>query len=84
MCPIDALTLNPRPKYFSIVRAFAGDSTMTSFPRGAVFLAAPLRGAFFLVVPVDASFVGAIGAFILNVEHSIANGSYGRQASQLG
>ena len=29
-CPMDAVTLYPLPRYFSIVLAFAGDSTMTS------------------------------------------------------
>ena len=30
-CPIDAITLYFLPKYFSMVLAFAGDSTMTKF-----------------------------------------------------
>src|SRR3989344_3380237 len=31
ICPTDARTVNPLPRYFSIVLAFAGDSTITSF-----------------------------------------------------
>jgi hypothetical protein len=30
MCPIDARTSKPLPRYFSIVFALAGDSTITS------------------------------------------------------
>ena len=31
MCPIEARTSKPRPRNFSIVFAFAGDSTITNF-----------------------------------------------------
>lgn len=31
MCPTDARTVYPLPRYFSIVFAFAGDSTITNF-----------------------------------------------------
>src|SRR5262245_36605101 len=30
MCPTDAFTVNPAPRYFLIVFALAGDSTITS------------------------------------------------------
>src|SRR3989344_6955642 len=31
MCPTDARTVKPEPRYFSIVFALAGDSTITNF-----------------------------------------------------
>src|SRR5437762_1483545 len=37
-CPLEARTSNPEPRYLPIVRALAGDSTMTRFfPRRAGF-----------------------------------------------
>src|SRR5882672_5476216 len=48
-CPFEARTSNPGPRYLPMVRAFAGDSTMTRFfPRrvGCPFSGASARGAF--------------------------------------
>jgi hypothetical protein len=36
---MEALTVYPAPRYRPIVLALAGDSTMTSFPRGALGVA---------------------------------------------
>src|SRR5687767_6737819 len=46
-CPFEARTSKPAPRYFPMVRAFAGDSTITRFfpPRGAGAFAAEVLGA---------------------------------------
>src|SRR5688572_30154152 len=51
-CPIEARTVYPDPRYLPIVRAFAGDSTMTSLPRPALVVAraAPARLALVVLV----------------------------------
>src|SRR5215471_13368450 len=73
-CPTDAFTTKPRPRYFLIVFAFAGDSTMTSalsLPRrgraigffaGASDAVATVAAAFFLA----GLFNSAAGALFLS------------------
>ena len=50
--------MNPRPRYLPMVLAFAGDSTMTNFPRPAVEAMVPdLAADFFLVFGLAAGLV---------------------------
>src|SRR5208282_2998624 len=58
-CPIDASTVYLEPRYFSMVLAFAGDSTMTRMPLAAAFFAPDF--ALPLVPAFDGAFAFALG-----------------------
>jgi hypothetical protein len=74
---MEAFTVYPRPRYRPIVFAFAGDSTITSLPRAAGFLA--VLAGFRVVVVFFAVVVVAMYWFVLILSDSIV----GRCGAQL-